>query len=219
MPLKYPEGCGNAPRVAPTTGSATKAMTLSGPMRRTSASIPSMLCFEAATQGYFVAKSRWYETVGLLLVAFMLFRPGFFLDQVTDKYVAAEGPAALTLMADTPEGQDIRLTIEGPDFDTGEVRPVTVVLPSAGAATLDAQGLLVIEEGDKLLLDEPFGLTEALSPISGQEFDYYGDTPVTIAKVEVENERIAKEVFFIPALILLLLIMAIQRPRATQPAF
>ena len=40
-----------------------------------------------------------------------------------------------------------------------------------------------------------------------------------VSKVEIENERLPKELFFIPALILLAGIVLIQRPRATQPAF
>ncbi len=35
----------------------------------------AMLIFAAATQGWFLVKSRWYESVLLLLVAFTLFRP------------------------------------------------------------------------------------------------------------------------------------------------
>ena len=182
-------------------------------------SLTAMLLFAAATQGYFIAKSRKWETAALLFIAFMLFRPDFFLDQVSEKYTTAQGPAAMALMADTPEGKDIRITVEGPDFDTAKVRPVTIVLPSAGSETLSAQGLLTMEEGDLLKLDEPFGGGELLAPISGVEFDYYGDDPVVITTVEVENDRLPKELFFIPALILLAGIVLIQRPRATQPAF
>ncbi|RME14929.1 MAG: DUF3394 domain-containing protein, partial [Alphaproteobacteria bacterium] len=34
-----------------------------------------------------------------------------------------------------------------------------------------------------------------------------------------ENERMPKELFFIPAILLILMIAFIQRPRATQPPF
>ncbi|MBW4984343.1 TRAP transporter permease [Mameliella sp. CS4] len=182
-------------------------------------SLTAMLLFAAATQGYFIAKSRLWETAVLLLIAFMLFRPGYFLDQVSEKYNSAEGPAALALMADVPEGKDVRITVEGPDFDTFEVRPVTIVLPSAGAETLEAQGLLVNEEDGKLLLDEPFGGPDLIQPVSGQEFDYYADDPVQVTRVEIENERLPKELFFIPALLLLAGIVLVQRRRATQPPF
>ncbi|MCR9275427.1 MAG: TRAP transporter permease [Rhodobacteraceae bacterium] len=182
-------------------------------------SLTAMLLFAAATQGYFIAKSKLWETAVLLLIAFMLFRPGYFLDQVSEKYNSAEGPAALALMADVPEGKDVRITVEGPDFDTFEVRPVTIVLPSAGAETLDAQGLVVNEEDGKLLLDEPFGGPDLIQPVSGQEFDYYADDPVQIVRVEIENERMPKEIFFIPALLLLAGIVLVQRRRATQAPF
>jgi len=182
-------------------------------------SLTAMLLFAAATQGYFIAKNKIWETVVLLFIAFMLFRPDFFLDQVSEKYTVAEGPAVLELMAGTPEGQEIRFTVEGPDFDTLEVRPVTIVLPSAGAETLSSQGLLVMEDEGLLKIDEPFGAPEAVAPISGVEFDYYGDDPVVITQIEVENDRLPKELFFIPALLLLAGLVLIQRRRATQPPF
>jgi TRAP-type uncharacterized transport system fused permease subunit len=34
-----------------------------------------MLVFAAATQGYFLVRTRWYETIALLLVTFTLFGP------------------------------------------------------------------------------------------------------------------------------------------------
>ncbi|NLC21213.1 MAG: TRAP transporter permease, partial [Halomonadaceae bacterium] len=39
----------------------------------------AMLIFAAGTQGYFLVRSRWYESLLLLLVAFTLFRPGFWM--------------------------------------------------------------------------------------------------------------------------------------------
>ena len=181
----------------------------------------AMLLFAAATQGYFIAKSRWWETVALLLIAFMLFRPGFFLDQISERYETATGAEAIALIADAGTGEEVRLTVEGPDFDTGEVRPTTIVIPaiSGDAETaLGDQGLIVMEENGVLLLEEPFPGTPHFEVI-GTEYDYYGDSPVTISKVEVENDRLPKEIFFIPALLLLAGIVLIQKPRATQPAF
>ncbi|UYV36517.1 TRAP transporter permease [Rhodobacteraceae bacterium D3-12] len=182
-------------------------------------SLIAMLLFAAATQGYFIAKSRKWESAVLLFIAFMLFRPDFFLDQVSDKYAIGEGPAAMALMDSAKEGQDIRLTVQGPDFDNGKVRPTTLLVPAVpgdAQAALAAQQLTLVAEGDKLLMEEPFG-----GPHGGlsTEYDFYGDTPVTVVKAEVENERMPKEWFFIPALLLLMGMVMIQRPRATQPAF
>ncbi len=184
-------------------------------------SLIAMLLFAAATQGYFIAKSRKWESVALLFIAFMLFRPDFFLDQVSERYATATGPAGLTLMDETADGKDIRLVVEGPDFDTGEMKPTTITVPAIAddaLAALEAQGLLVREESGALLLDEPFPGTPHFESL-GIGYDFYGDQPVTITTVEVENERWPKELFFIPALILLAGIVLIQRPRATQAAF
>src|SRR5690606_12103838 len=46
----------------------------------------AMLIFAAGTQGFFLVRSRWYESVLLLLVAFTLFRPGFWMDLAHDPY-------------------------------------------------------------------------------------------------------------------------------------
>ena len=73
-----------------------------------------------------------------------------------------------------------------------------------------------LEEGDALLLEEPFGGPHGSLSI---DYDFYGDTPVQLVRAEVENERLPKELFFIPALLLLAGLVLIQRPRATQPAF
>jgi TRAP transporter 4TM/12TM fusion protein len=183
--------------------------------------LTAMLLFAAATQGYFIAKSRLWETAALLLIAFMLFRPGFFLDQISERYASAQGSAALTLMESADAGQDVRLTILGPDFDNAKLRPTTIIvpgLPGDAVAALDAQGLLVTEDGELLVLDEPFPGTPHFESL-GLEYDFYGDDPVQITLVQVENDRLPKELFFIPALLMLAGIVLVQRRRATQPPF
>ncbi|MCP4821234.1 MAG: DUF3394 domain-containing protein, partial [Shimia sp.] len=181
----------------------------------------AMLIFAAATQGYFIAKSKKWESAALLFIAFMLFRPDFFMDMVSEKYTSAQGSAAIETIATQPEGALVRLTVSGPDFDTGDDRRTTVTMTydgSGGEEALMASGLAVMAEGDQLLLEEPFPGTPFFGSL-GTEYDYYGDQPVVIAMVEVENDRLPKELFFIPALLLLAGLVAIQRPRATQPAF
>jgi hypothetical protein len=97
---------------------------------------------------------------------------------------------------------------------------VTFTAQDQGSAfeRLKAAGLDVKVDGEMLLLDEPFPGTQYFDQLAN-DYDFYGDAPAQIAVVAVENDRFAKELFFIPALLLLLMIVAIQRPRATQPAF
>lgn len=184
-------------------------------------SLIAMLLFAAATQGYFVAKSRKWESAVLLVIAFMLFRPDYLLDQVSEKYTNAQGSSALALMDEAATESDLRLTVSGPDLDGG-ARQTTITIPAIEGNSAQAftdQGLLVeAREDGALVMEEPFAGTPHFEAMV-QEFDFYGDDPVVISSVAVENERMAKEWFFIPALLLLLMIVAIQRPRATQAPF
>lgn len=185
-------------------------------------SLTAMLVFAAMTQGYFIAKIRKWELVVMGLIVFMLFRPDFFLDQWQDKYSETQGTAALTAIETLPVGETARLRILAPDFDTGIVGEITVtyVPEIEGDATtrLDAVGLTVIENSGLLTLDEPFSGTPYFETLAN-DYDFYGDEPAQIVAVQVENEPMPKEIFFIPALLLLLMIVAIQKPRATQPTF
>ncbi len=185
-------------------------------------SLIAMLVFAAVTQGYFIAKTRKWESVALMVVVAMLFRPDFFLDQWQEKYSESTGPAALTALADLPIGETARLRISAPDFDTGIVGTTTVTFTpqeaGSGLDRLGAVGLNVMPDGDMLTLDEPFPGTPYFDQLAN-DYDFYGDEPAQIQAVAIENDRLPKEIFFIPALLLLLLIVAIQRPRATQPAF
>jgi TRAP transporter 4TM/12TM fusion protein len=175
----------------------------------------AMLLFAAGTMNYFMVKSKLWESAALLLVAFTLFQPGFWLDRVAPKYTSVSGAEALALMAQQPDATDLRLLISGPDFSDSEITPTTIIVPAksgdAEGALMD-QGLAVLEEDGQLLLEEPFPGTPHFDTL-GNDYDFYGDTPVTITAVEVENDRILKEVFFVPAFLLLGLVFLMQMGR------
>ena len=185
-------------------------------------SLVAMLLFAAATQGYFIAKSRRWETTVILLIVFTLFRPDFWLNVAQDEYTASSGPAAIDAVGSVPLGTPVRLVISAPDFDTSEVGTKTIVLipeqDAGGLERLSAAGLDVFEEDDVLRVDEPFPGTPYFETLAN-EYDFYADEPVQIISAEVPNDRMPKEIFFLPAFLLLGLIILIQRRRATQPAF
>ncbi|PTW59042.1 TRAP transporter 4TM/12TM fusion protein [Breoghania corrubedonensis] len=183
--------------------------------------VVAMLLFAAATQGYFLARSRIWESLALLLVAFTLFRPGFWLDYLEPPFVDHPGAQILQMARDAPADGDIRFVIEGPDFNTGKTDTLTVRVglgaPGDGAERLKRAGLVVSEADGKALLEEPFPGTPFFQKLSG--YDFYGDTPVEVAKIETEAERMPKEIFYIPALALLGFVVMLQRRRQTVPAF
>ena len=67
------------------------------------------------------------------------------------------------------------------------------------------------------LLLEPFIGTRFFTPF--QQVDFYGDAPVNIEFVKVPVARIAKEVFYIPKIALLLVVVMLRRRGQTKPAF
>jgi len=182
----------------------------------------AMMLFAAATQGYFFARSRIWESVLLLLVAFTLFRPGFWLDRVQPPFDELPGAQLLAAAEEQPVGEPLRLLVTGPDFDfPDKLAQITVLAdlgePGDGETRLEQAGLTVIMEDDGATLEEPFAGTAFFQTL--QMFDFYADPLVRIEKVQLPAERVAKEVFYIPALFLLGIIVWSQRRRQTKPAF
>lgn len=168
----------------------------------------AMLLFAAATQGWFLAKNRFYETLALLLIAFTLFRPGFWMDMVFPPYTE-EAPAELVqAAADTPAGQDLRLRVSGIG-DLGDPIEFVALLPIGEGATgeekLEDAGIVTRMDGDQMIID-----------------DVMFDSPAANAGLDWDQEvlRVLKPVptpskywMFIPALLLLALVVVMQRGR------
>ena len=177
----------------------------------------AILVFTAGTMGWFLTKSRIYESVALVLVAFALFRPDFVMDRIQSPFEQVEPSAFATALGNATEGEELRLVVSGPDFDTGDIKETTLVLP-VGAGSADermaASGLLLLDEDGVTKMDEP----SFSSPFAGSlgSFDFYGDEPVQIASVQAPANQLPKELVFIPALIFLMFIGFLQRARMSR---
>ncbi|MEO5676517.1 MAG: TRAP transporter permease, partial [Usitatibacter sp.] len=100
------------------------------------ASTVACLMFAAVTMNWFLVKSRWWETVLLLLAVFMLFRPNAFMDRMyppwedrpaNQLYDVAKGlppdfPLVLVIEGTTLEGDDNRKTVSVQLAKPGEGR-------------------------------------------------------------------------------------------------
>lgn len=180
----------------------------------------AMLLFAAATQGYFLAPSRFYESAALLLVAFTLFVPNVWLNMVQDPFREVPPVEFETALGEAPEGERIRLQIAGPDFNTGERAETTLVIFAEGAdaaTRMSNTGLLLIPEGDVMRLDEPMFGTETAEALV--DFDFYADEPVQLSAVQMARDRWPAQIFYLPALLLLGIVILLQRRRQTKPAF
>ncbi|MCQ4289217.1 TRAP transporter permease [Pseudomonas stutzeri] len=168
----------------------------------------AMLIFAAGTQGYFLVRSRWYENILLLLTAFTLFRPGFWMDIVHDPYRDIPPTELVQALEMVEEDSQLRLRIRGEDA-VGDVREFSllVAIPDGetGEEKLEKLGLMTYEEDGKVLVDSvTFG-----SPAAelGLQFDQ------EILAVRAPTDRWAKEWMWLPALLLFGLVVWMQRRR------
>ncbi|MBU2331633.1 MAG: TRAP transporter permease [Gammaproteobacteria bacterium] len=168
----------------------------------------AMLIFAAGTQGYFLVRSRWYESLLLLLVAFTLFRPGFWMDIIHDPYRDIEPAALVETLERVEEDSQLRLRVLGED-DVGDPREFVVLLAipegGSGEEKLEKIGLMTYEDDGKVLIDSvTFGSPAAEA---GLEFDQQ------ILRVRAPTDRWPKEFMWIPGFLLFGLIVWMQRRR------
>ncbi|MFK7943313.1 MAG: TRAP transporter permease [Paracoccaceae bacterium] len=176
----------------------------------------AMLLFASATQGFWLVRNRWWEGVLLLLIAFTLFRPGYWLDQVQAPYDESPPQKVYEVVGNATDNGVLTFVVSGPDFDTGEMTSTTLLVPLGdrveAVKRLEGAGLNIIVEDGFAKVDEPFPQTPFFDKI-GTLFDYYGDTPVHVSTIKAEASRWPKEIFYIPALLLLGLVYMMQSRR------
>lgn len=182
----------------------------------------AMMLFAAATQGYFMTRSRVWESLLLILVAFTLFRPGYWLDKVQPPYDLVPASQIIEVAENYPVGEPLRLRVSGPDFDyPDEISQITLLADLGdagdGETRLEQSGLTVLVDENGAELEEPFAGTAFFQTL--QMFDFYADPVVRIDQVQIPAERMPKEVFYIPALFVLAFVVWLQRRRQTKPAF
>jgi len=173
--------------------------------------ILAMLVFSAATQGYWLTKTRWWETLALLLITFTLFRPGFWWDKVYEPTEQVPGSELLQRVDGIePNGQMIvkasGMALDGTDTETF----LNFTLPEGetAAARLQAIGLEVTPADGRSEVDYVEFGSEAEQ--AGLAFGW------TIDAVQVEKPRPPKELMFIPAVLLLVVIGLLQKKRARR---
>nr|WP_328809265.1 TRAP transporter permease [Roseibium aggregatum] len=171
----------------------------------------AMLLFAAATQGWFLTRTRYWEAAALLLIAFTIFRPGFWMDMVSPPFIERD-PSEIALAAqNTPAGEPLRLRIRGLD-DVGDTKEWVVLLPlqdaSTGEEKLENAGLLLRTDGDKTLVDDATYGSAAKE--AGLDWDQ------EIVRVLRPVDQPSKYLMFLPALAVLALVVFLQRRRVAS---
>ncbi|WBU64912.1 TRAP transporter permease [Paracoccus aerodenitrificans] len=168
----------------------------------------AMLLFAAATQGWFLTRNNILESVALLLIAFTIFRPGFWMDMVAPPWDDLPPAQLEQSLEDAQVGQPFRLMVSGLDA-VGEPVEFRVEMPvpegETGADRLAALGIETIEDGDRVIIDN----VAFDSPAAEAGLDWDQE----IMMVRAPAAAPSKYLMYIPAFALLALVIWWQRRR------
>jgi hypothetical protein len=156
----------------------------------------AILLFAAGTMGWFLVRSKLWESAVLLLVCFAMFRPGYFMDKLYEPYVQVPATQIYDIAAKQPEDGRMMLVVAGTTLE-GEDVTKTISLPLAAPG-----------EGRKRLADA--GLTLAQMSAAkrvGLEGGF------TIQHVLLPAGGPSKHLVYIPAFALLAVIVLLQLRR------
>ena len=173
----------------------------------------ALLIFAAGTQGFMITRSRWYESAVLLLIAFTLFRPGFWMDMIHDPYESMPPAQFVEAMGSADEDSALRIQIAGLDaFGDPMTTYMTVPVPDgdSGQERLDNLGLELLIEGDKAIVD--------MVAYGSQASDLGFDFDQEIIEVLAPVDRWTKELMWIPAFLVFGLVIMLQRRRRDNTA-
>ena len=180
------------------------------------AAVAAMLVFAAATQGWFLIRSRWYESVVMLLVTFTLLRPDFWMDFVYPKYDVVGPGKLMEFVGAAPPDTGVRLRIEGTTVEGKDVKK-TVLLPLG----VEGPAPLRLSRSGLTTMSVPAGIQVAAVNLHSAADKAGFEQGFTITGIETLAPRPAKEWFFLPALAVLGGVVLLQRrraPAALEPA-
>ena len=170
--------------------------------------ITAMLLFAAATQGYFFVKSKWWETLVLLLISFTLFRPGYWWDMVYPSSQIVEPTKIVQIVQSTPIGSNLSLNVEGENIEGELVKKMVLLNLMEGTSGIDRLGKAGLDlriEKDRVFVE--MVAFDSPAQKAGIDFDW------EIISIQVPNDRPDKQWMYLPAFILLGTIIFLQKKK------
>ena len=160
--------------------------------------IVGMMLFAAATQGFWLVRNKWWETLLLLAITFLMFRPGYIWDKVQAPFENRPGSEIFQIAGTMPAGSTLEFTVKGETID-GDERVFTFGLPLSegknGKERLDGTGFM---------LDNMFGPMEVAMVNPGHNKQVQAmktagvDSGWIVQSVRVKTDRLPKQIVLIP---------------------
>ncbi len=176
-------------------------------------SIVGMLLFAAATQGFWLIRNKWWETILLLLITFLMLRPGYIMDKIQVPYENIPGSEIFNIADKMKAGERLEFIVSGETLE-GVQKRLTFGLPlstgKTGKEKLDGTGLM---------LDSMSGSMEVLMILAGNNKQVEAiktagvDSGWIIESVRAKTDRLPKQIILIPVFMLIFFMAWIQIKR------
>lgn len=170
-----------------------------------------MLLVASAAMGWFLVRSRWYEQLLLAVAALTFLLPTFWLDRIQPPWETHPATELNQVLEQAPEGSQFRLLVAEPQIGGGERELfISMSVPeiAPGQTPSEALGLELIEQDGETVVD----MVDFGSPAEATSLDF----DQRIIAVETPAERWPAEILWLPALLLVGLVAALQRRRAPK---
>lgn len=175
--------------------------------------LPAVVSYIAHLEAVNLTRNRLWETAALLLAAFTLMRPGFWMDRLVPPYADTPPSHLQEVVGAIPRDGRLQLRIRGLNLEGDEVeKTVSLRLGGAGepADRLAAARLTLRVSGEEVRIERV-------------QFRSYAqrlriEPGFRVTAVLVPADRPSPFLFYIPALLLLGLVVAAQRVRVGAAA-
>ncbi|WP_417319937.1 TRAP transporter permease [Emcibacter sp.] len=167
-----------------------------------------MLCFAASLRGYFLVRSRHWESVSLLLTAFILLAPGFWIDRFFEAWEERPVSGFVEDMEGIADNSLLQLQLERTDFND----EVKTSLATASVGSEGGRDARLKTLGLERLKDEG-GYFSAEAIFNGPLDNPKLDARLKILSYKVPKAQPADQWMYIPAVLILGMIVGLQRRR------
>ncbi len=183
-----------------------------------------ILIFTAALQGWFLTKNKPWESALLVLAAFTLFQPGFWLDRIEPRFDEYKGATAIVQQLNAvEEGQFVRIKVQPDQGSATKLPRIKYLRFYTQGATADerfaAVGIAGVAEQEGRLYIEEAQKTDARFRKT-QVGEKGLDEKAELQLLQVENERMDEKFFWLLGILLIAIVVILQKRRIKkeQPA-
>ncbi|NVK73905.1 MAG: TRAP transporter permease [Oceanospirillaceae bacterium] len=171
----------------------------------------AMLIFTAATQGYLIVKSKWWESALLLLIAFSIFRPGFWIDKVVESHHYVAMSDFIEQGNTIQSGAPLRIHVTEEDY-SGEPANSTHMLIARESGNINT---IFEHAGLNLYITDSAVEVDSVD-IGSDAYEAGFEAFQVIKGIDVSNDQPSKLFVYIPSLLLFCGVIVLQRRRKSN---